>query len=263
MESEIFKIILLALIQGVTEFLPISSSGHLVLSQHVLGIEEDNLYIAVILHAGTLFSIIVYYFRDLLQLLKWENRNIVVMIVIGTIPIVIGGLIIKPIMDAHFSSLWVSGIGLTCTAAILLFLHTTKNQSKELIDMRWFEALGIGLFQCLAITPGISRSGSTISIATRFGFVSKTAAKFSFFLGIPGILGAIVLTMHDIHKDHLAGAPSVSVSLFASILGFLISFVTGYFALKVLIHTLTTNKFSYFGYYCLIVAIGTILFQIF
>ena len=262
MESEIIKIVFLAIIQGITEFLPISSSGHLVITQHFLRIEEDNLFIAVVLHAGTLFSIIAYYIRDLIQLLKWENRKIIIYIVIGTLPLVVGGFIIKPIMDTHFSSLWVAGVGLACTAVILLLLHTSKTQSKELVDMRWFDALLIGLFQCAAITPGISRSGSTISIATRLGFASHTAARFSFFLGIPGILGAIVLTLRDLYEDHLAGVPTVSISLAASILGFLLSFVVGYFSLKILIHTLTTNKFSYFGYYCLTLAVGIVLLQI-
>ena len=262
MESDILKIALLAVIQGVTEFLPISSSGHLVIFQHLLGISEDNLYIAVVLHAGTLLSIIVYYLKDLIALLKWESRGIVMMIIIGTLPLIIGGLIIKPVMETHFSSLWVAGVGLACTAVMLLILHSPRPSSRELKDMRWFEALSIGLFQCAAITPGISRSGSTISIATRLGFAGKTAAKFSFFLGIPGILGANVLTLHDIYKEHLAGGPTVSVSLGATMVGFVISFGVGYLALRLLIHTLAKNTFSYFGYYCLVLSVVIILLQI-
>ena len=263
MESEILNIALLALVQGVTEFLPVSSSGHLVIFQHLLGIKEDNLYIAVILHAGTLFSIIAFYFKDLLQLLKLENFKIVVMIVVGTLPLIIGGLMVKPIMETYFSSLWVAGIGLALTATMLLLLYNSQSHGKELNEMLWYEALTIGLFQCLAITPGISRSGSTISIASRLGFGGKTAAKFSFFLGIPGILGANVLTIYDIYKEHLAGAPPVTIAISTTIIGFLLSFGIGYLALKLLIHTLTTNRFSYFGYYCLIVSIGIILMQIF
>ena len=257
MESEFLKIAILAVVQGITEFLPISSSGHLVIFQQLLGIKEDNLFIAVLLHAGTLMSIIAYYFRDLIELAKPKNLKIVLMLFIGTLPLVFGGLIVKPLLEEYFESLWVVGIGLMMTASFLIFVHKSDSPiGKDLGDMNWKEAILIGLFQCMAITPGISRSGSTISIATRLGFMHKTAAKFSFFLGIPGIFGACLLIGRDIMKASAQGLETMTISVPAALFGFFLSFIVGYFAIKILIHTLTNNTFSYFGYYCLVISIS-------
>ena len=255
MESEILKIIILAIIQGVTEFLPISSSGHLVIFQNFLDLQGDNLYYAIILHAGTLLSIVVYYYRDILALVKSKNFKVFGLIFYGTIPLVFIGLVMKPIIETHFGSLRVVMIGLICTSLMLLLLHLPKSGNRTLDDLSWYEGILVGLFQCIAIIPGISRSGSTISIASRLGVEHESAAKYSFFLGIVAISGATVLELKDVFDQRLLGLQDADVSFVLSIIGFTVSFGVGYISLFLLIHMLKNKTFSYFGYYCLSVSI--------
>ena len=134
-------------------------------------------------------------------------------------------------------------------AIFLIFLHRDKGCVKSLNEMRLSEAFIIGVFQCIAIIPGVSRSGSTISIASRFGFQHETAAKFSFFLGIIAIFGANVLTAFDIIESVSKGEP-LHLSWSIAVIGFILAFAVGYYSLKILIHVLTQNKLSLFGYYC-------------
>jgi len=255
MISDIVKIIILAIVQGITEFLPISSSGHLVIFQHFLGFEDNSLYYAIILHAGTLFSILTYYFRDLILLVKLENLKSVSMIIIGTLPVVAAGLILKPIMEENFGSLLLVSVCLLITSLMLLLLHKSESGKKELNDMHYYEALVIGFVQCIAIFPGVSRSGSTISTATRFGFSHETAARFSFYLAIPAICGAIILESIDLIKEQANAVMGSSISIVLSLIGFTVSFAVGYASLKLLIHMLKNKTFSYFGFYCLVLSL--------
>ncbi len=250
MDSDTLKIILLAIVQGVTEFLPISSSGHLVIFQSLIDFNEHKLQYAIVLHAGTLLSIIVFYFNDLIDLLKIEKRRIILLVGLGTAPLIPIGYLIKPIMDVHFGAPWLTAAGLLGSAVLLLFLYRQPSEPRTLSKMHWREAIWIGLIQCVAIIPGVSRSGSTIALATRLGFGQEYAARFSFFLAIPAILGASASECIDIYKQS-QGAGAGSVDPHLAIIGFVVSFVIGLLALKVLIHTLKSGIFSYFGYYCL------------
>ncbi len=259
MVTEIFKIVILSIVQGITEFLPISSSGHLVISQHVLGFKEDNLYYAIVLHAGTLCSILVYYAKDLLEIVKRRQLNIILFVAIGTLPLIAVGLVIKPILENYFSSLLLVSFCLAITAVMLLVVHNPINQKKSLDEMTWSHALIIGVLQCVAILPGVSRSGTTISIGTRLGFTNEAAARFSFYLAIPAIFGAVLLETLDLIKEYSRAAESVSISIPLTFIGLTVSFIVGFVALKLLLHLLKAKKFSYFGYYCLALSLCTLI----
>ncbi len=259
MVSEFVKIILLSVVQGITEFLPISSSGHLVISQHVLGFQEDNLYYTIVLHAGTLGSIIVYYAKDLLTIIKRKQLQIIVCVVIGTLPLIVVGLIIKPILENYFSSLLLVSVCLAITAVLLLFVHKSDNQKKTIEEMSWRDALIIGLSQCVAILPGVSRSGTMISVGTRLGFSNEAAARFSFYMAIPAIFGAVLLETIDLVKEYATAPEMLSVSIPLTFIGLIVSFLVGYTALKLLLSMLKAKKFSYFGYYCLGLSIITFI----
>ncbi len=259
MVIEIVKVIILSIVQGITEFLPISSSGHLVIFQHVLGFKEDNLYYTIVLHAGTLCSIIVYYGKDLLEIIKRRQIQIILFVAIGTLPLIVVGLVIKPVLENYFSSLLLVGICLAITAMMLLLVHKPVNQKKSIEEMSWHDALIIGLLQCVAVLPGVSRSGTTISVGTRLGFTNEAAARFSFYLAIPAIFGAVLLETVDLIKEYSSAPELVSISIPLTLIGLIVSFLVGFVALKLLLHLLKTKKFSYFGYYCLVLSLITFI----
>lgn len=253
--DDLIKVIILGIVQGVAEFLPISSSGHLAVLSSLFGFEEDdNLLLAIALHAGTLLSIVLYYRNDLLALLKPERFKLVLYIGLGTIPAVIVGLGLKDLMDQLVSSpLFIAGFfGLT--AAFLFFLHNRAPQGRTLEDLTPAHACLIGVFQAIAILPGVSRSGSTISIATRMGYNHEDAARFSFLLGVPAIGGAVVLYMKDILE---MGARSAGEGVTLPLLGvgFVVSFITGYGSLVLLIRLLKKGKLHHFSFYLVVIAV--------
>ncbi|MCH2174098.1 MAG: undecaprenyl-diphosphate phosphatase [Lentisphaeria bacterium] len=284
----LFEIILLAVIQGVSEFLPISSSGHLTLFQHVLEIQTDASLVTILLHAGTLVSILIYYYKDIWRMISFQDPNTLRAVVIGTIPLVIGGVFLKKLLDFAGENLWVVGIGFLTSFAFLVFVFRRDTGSVEERNISAKTAFWVGLTQCLAVIPGISRSGSTISSATRGGISRAQAAKFSFFLGIPAIMGAIVLEAGSIVKDYVREqdkgpqvievqtsslessleTPKIEVvtersfTFFELFIGFVCSALVGYVSIVILIKVLSKNGFQYFGYYCLLMFFVT-LWQIF
>ncbi len=252
-QGHIGAIIFLAVLQGVTEFLPVSSSGHLVLFQKLLGFEGENVTVAIVLHGGTLMSILAYYYPQLLQLCRPANHRVVGLIILGTLPVVFVGLVAKPYIETLFSSLGMVAAGLTVTAIFLLLVHSRRTGTRSVNEMTWKDALIIGLAQCVAIVPGVSRSGSTISVATRLGVSPTAAARYSFFLSIPAIAGANVLNIISLSQDHGATAAH-SCGILTMTVGFFVAFAVGYFSLKLLIRTLEHKTFRNFGYYCIAVA---------
>ena len=261
---EYFKVIFLAVLQGITEFLPISSSGHLAITQHLLGISEDSsLFLAVLLHAGTLLAIIVYYFKELLSLLLKKNHRIILLLIVGTIPAGIMGVLIKGtgITDNLFSNLFIPGFGLLITGSLLKWGMNTKNEgTKELKDLKIKDSVIVGLFQAFAIFPGISRSGSTIVGSISQKLKRTDAATFSFLLAIPAIGGAaFVEILSYIKKSHMFSDP---IPTFALILGFIISAVVGYFSLKILLRSLKKGSLTPYAYYCFILGGIVIIWQL-
>jgi undecaprenyl-diphosphatase len=257
------KVIFLAILQGITEFLPISSSGHLAVCQNILGIkDESSVLLAVILHAGTLLSILIYYFKELIALLEKKNHRVILLIIIGTIPAGIFGILIKKagFVDKIFTNMLIPGIGLLITASLLKWGMTRNEGTKEIRDLSFIQALTVGLYQAFAIFPGISRSGSTIIGSISQKLKRSEAATFSFMLAIPAIGGAAFIEILSYFKNpHSFGE---QFPFFTLIIGFIISAVVGFFALKLLLRSLKKGSLTPYAYYCFTLGSIIILWQI-
>ena len=252
---EIMNMLLLAVVQGLTEFLPVSSSGHLVLFQHFLGVREGDVFFDIILHVGTLGSILLVYRREILRLLKFDRAatGYLVSLAVGTLPAVIVGFLFKTRIEELFHSPQFAAVGLVITSAVLL--STRFSCSSETLDASWEprapvpqHALLIGLAQAFAILPGISRSGSTIAAALWMGLPRAEAARFSFLLSIPAVGGALVLQLMD--------GPAVSHGETGRLLlAGLTAFAIGLLAIRWTALAVVQAYFWKFSFYCL--AVGT------
>lgn len=251
--------IILGLIQGLTEFLPVSSSGHLVLSEHLLNAKMSGVIFELVVHFGTLMSVLVYFRKRIISLVRSifipsqeDERKIVLYLVIGTIPAVIIALLFKGYIEIAFELPIVTSIFLVVTGIILLLTALPKKSEKGISLIR---SVIIGIGQAAAIFPGISRSGMTISAGLFAGVKPIVAAEFSFLLSIPAIGGAIVFKFRDIlslNSDFVG----------QYIAGAVVAFLSGLFAVYVLLDIVRKGKFRYFGIYCLIVgAFGIIYFS--
>ncbi|MBT3519220.1 MAG: undecaprenyl-diphosphate phosphatase [Candidatus Marinimicrobia bacterium] len=244
---------ILGIVQGFTEFLPISSSGHLVLGQAILGIEQPGNEFEILVHLGTLASVLVVFFEDIKSLLMSINskktQTFILFILIGTLPAVGVGLGLKDFLDSLFDNINAVGSALIFTGIVLYSSSFAKRQNKE---HTFITSILIGCAQAIAIIPGISRSGMTISAGLFLGLSPKEAARFSFLLAIPAIGGAGLLTALDV-----SGGFQMPISV--AIAGISSSFVVGVVALKWLLGWLEQGKFHYFGIYCLVVGALTIL----
>jgi undecaprenyl-diphosphatase len=238
---ELFEAIVLAIIQGITEWLPVSSSGHLAIMQHFFGLQENISY-DVLLHFSSFIVILLIFYKDIKKILS--NKKYLLFILIGTIPIVVVGLLIEPYIQDIFNNILLVGFMLLVTGLILFF--TDKKPTKELDYKRSF---WIGLFQALAILPGISRSGSTIGGALLLGIKKDEAIRFSFILALPTLLGAMLLNINDV-------ATSLNSQM---IIGFFVSLVVSYIFLQLLIDIVRKNGLKWFSYYCWTVGIIIIL----
>ncbi|MFC1710172.1 undecaprenyl-diphosphate phosphatase [Patescibacteria group bacterium] len=233
---------LLGVVQGLTEFLPVSSSGHLVIAQSMIpGFTQPGVLFDVILHAGTL-SAIVYYFRK--EIIKLKAKYIYYLF-IGTIPVVVIGFLFRPLAETFFTNLRLVGAALMVTGVINLMADRDWKRKGSLNEKK---SLVVGITQIFAIIPGISRSGSTIFAGIGMGMDRKKAAQFSFLLSVPAIVGANIV---QIYFYGFSGIENISFYL----IGFLTAFITGIFAINIVLKLLTKRKFSYFAYYCFIVGI--------
>ncbi|MDA1015383.1 MAG: undecaprenyl-diphosphate phosphatase [Planctomycetota bacterium] len=264
-DSEIFKAVFLGVVQGIAEFLPISSSGHLVISAALLDVingtdgtnlDDGGIKLNVALHVGTLFSILAIYRRDLIPLLR--DVKLVTAIVVATIPIVIVGFTFKDQLKSAFDSPLMAGCGLLITACVLAVGQRLEHGNLELDQFSNQRALIVGVFQAVAILPGISRSGSTISGGMISGLNRDAAAKFSFLIAIPAISGAAVLELKDLfdpsHTD--------STSFTALGLGALTAFVVGFFSLNLLLRLVSQGRLHWFVIYCACAGAATIAWQL-
>ena len=234
-----FQTIILAVVQGLTEFLPVSSSGHLVIFQNLFGLEPPVLF-DILVHVGTLGAVIFYFRKKLLKV----NRRLLGLIVIGTIPAGLVGLLLQGYLETIFNSLLLVGVSLLITAGLLFSTRWVKGMGRGLRRLSWLDALLVGVFQALAILPGVSRSGATISVGLWRGVKRKTAFRFSFVLAIPAILGAMVLQIPELLVQR-------TEFLVQGLLGMIIAGLVGFFALKVLERILLKSRFWLFGFYCL------------
>lgn len=257
------KSIILGIVQGLTEFLPVSSSGHLAITQGLLGVPEDRmLFLAVMLHFGTLISIFFVYHEDIFLICKEfilmviealrgrgirahnQHRKLGLLIIVATIPTGLMGIFLGDIFEGFFTSHIIIGISLIITGTLLWTAEKIHTGKKNIHNMRWFDAVLVGIFQGLAITPGISRSGSTIVGSLFRGFNKELATKFSFLIAIPSILGATLLETKDAFTYGLG-----DISLGIILAGVLASFLSGVFAIKALINFIKKEKLYYFSFY--------------
>jgi len=269
----VIEAVALGVIQGLTEFLPVSSSGHLVLMQGILEVQGHNLFLDVMLHLGTLFAVLLYFKEDVIALLKALPKLVQVsqyrdyfredlhfrllcLIALGTLPTVLIGFTLKDLFESLFASPLVVCFTLILTGIMLFSAERIKNSTRPLSELRLGEGFFIGLMQGLAITPGISRSGSTISAALWQRISPEAAARFSFLLSIPAIGGAFILEGKDVW-GHIP-----QEELFAISLGTLASFISGLLALRLLMQLVVKRKLDYFAYYCWLVGIGGLLYYL-
>lgn len=256
--------LILGILQGLTEYLPVSSSGHLAIGSALFGIEgEDNLTFTIVVHVATVLSTLVilwkeinWIFGGLFKFRMNEETRYVLNIVVSMIPIGIIGVFFKDYVEEIFGSgLLVVGCMLMVTAGLLTYSYYAKPRPKEKISMK--DAFIIGLAQACAVLPGLSRSGSTIATGLILGNKKESLAQFSFLMVIPPILGEALLDGMKIVKDaSMAGAEISTLSL---IVGFLAAFVSGCIACKWMINIVKKGKLIYFGIYCAIAGILTIL----
>lgn len=266
---EYISIMIQGIIQGLTEFLPISSSGHLSVAQHFLGVEESTLLISIVLHLGTLVAVFIAFGKDILGIIKeffltirdvftgrfsWNNMNdsrrMLFMVVIATI-LLIPAYFVKDFftcMEGDGDIIF-EGCAFLFTAMLLFLSDACVKGIKTGKNMKIRDAVSVGLFQCVALFPGVSRSGSTITAGLFCGLTRETAVKFSFILGIPAILGGSVLEI----KDAVEAGTEFNLPLLA--VGFIVSAVVGILAIKLVKLITKKNKFKLFGIYLLILGV--------
>jgi len=270
---EVHDAALLGVIQGLTEFLPVSSSGHLVLFQNLFGLTEPEIYFDISVHVGTLLAICVFFYKDLKGIAAalfststWNVRRggfdesltrkpelkFFLLILVGTVPTAFIGLLLRPIAPKIFSNVQLVGVMLFVTGLLLWLTRRLKKGGGNAGQITLWDALCIGTIQGLAIFPGISRSGSTIAVGLFRGLDRETAARYSFLLSIPAILGAMVL---ELGQTPTSAVPPVRVVL----LGAFIAAAVGYVALTILVHLVKKGDLYYFAPYCWALGLVTIV----
>ncbi|MCB1185615.1 undecaprenyl-diphosphate phosphatase [bacterium] len=261
---QILDFIILGIIQGLTEFLPVSSSGHLVLAQNILGMNPHGVTTEIVLHLATLISVLVVYGRDLLDLLRQGRWNYIGAMALATVVTAALALPFKDRIEAMVDgpqAVHYVGIFLLVTAGLLLLAEFVEKRLKAvpgpdpLETPGWGRALAGGIAQAVAVMPGISRSGSTISMMLLLGLDYGRAARFSFLLSVPAILGAVVLSLPDMAADTASG----NVPFAGLLAGFIAAAVCGVLAIRFLLTLLRKRRLYYFSIYCAAVGIWALL----
>lgn len=275
-----FQSIILGIVQGLAEFLPISSSGHLAVIQHFMGIDPENvLSFTVMLHFGTLVAIFAVYWKDIvdlfkelfatikdlvtgqgLQLKKNETRWLGVMIVVATIPTGLMGIFFEDFFEGLYSNMAAIGIGLIVTGTCMFASERWGGGRVGAMGMNVRNAIFIGICQGIAICPGISRSGSTMVGGLTCRFNREHAVRYAFLISIPTVLGAFLKELPSVIGDVTAGADS-SISVGILIAGIVAAAVSGYFAIRVMIKAVTNKKLIYFSVYTWVAGAALIVYS--
>ncbi len=267
----LLEAILLGIVQGLTEFLPISSSGHLVLGEFLLKVKFDDISFEVFLHLGTFGSVVIVFRRTLWSMLKAVGLNVrsiflrkvafsatkdwhlFLLILIGSVPAGVAGVLFCDYVEESFSSVVFVSLMLLFTGTILIVTQFFK-PAKEKLNFK--DAILVGVAQALALFPGISRSGLTISTGIFAKVKRSTSAEFSFLLSLPAILGASLLELKEV-LGHINSVEEAGLYLTGTVTAFLV----GYLAIKFLLNVIEKGKFQYFGYYCFVVGLFFLLFS--
>ena len=251
--------IILGFIEGATEFIPVSSSGHLIMTRFILGVDSGGLAFDAVLQLATSCALIVYFWKDILHILRvvwlWvtgqtvpdADKTLIYAIIIGTIPAVIFGLLLEKQMDTVFRN--VRLVALTLLLGSMLFWYAQKVATKNKV-LSVGRGIVIGFFQCLALVPGVSRSGATISGGLITGLSQEEATRFSFLLSIPVLFGAGLKKLFEVRHELLATGFGSPLSV-----GSFVAFVTGLLAINFLIRYLKTHNLNIFIWYRVVVAI--------
>ena len=257
----LLEILILAVVQGVTEFLPVSSSGHLVVVNELLVTlgrppTKDLVEVNIALHLGTLLSIFVYYWRDIWRLLS-TDRRVIPLLIIGTIPAVVVGLPLKKLAPDVLENPLLAGVMFFVTAALLVWAMRLPTGDGEYPQLTGKKTILIGMFQALALLPGVSRSGATIAAGIFVGLKRNNAATFAFLLAIPAILGAGLLEGLEIWKAGSSGTPLPTLAA-----GFCVAFVVGLAALWVLIRFVQRGQLAVFARYLIPLGVVVTIWQL-
>lgn len=259
--------LILGIVQGLTEFLPVSSSGHLTIGQALLGVEfaeGDMLLFDVLVHAATVCSTLVILWHEIWHLMygtfstpRWnDEKTYVGKILLSMIPVFVVGMFLKDYVEAIFGSgLLVVGCCLLVTASLLCFAQYAKPRQKE--NIGWWDAFVIGLAQAVAVLPGLSRSGTTIATGILLGNKKEQVAQFSFIMVLAPILGEALLDLLDVLKGEVVSDLSVVVM----VVGFLAAFLTGCAACKWMIAIVKRQKLVYFAIYCAVIGVASIVYS--
>jgi undecaprenyl-diphosphatase len=265
MHFSLWQVAVLAVVQGVTEFLPISSDGHLVLVRPLLFASSDApkeaMDLTIVLHLGTLGSIVVYYFRRIVELIG-ADRRVVPLLVVGTVPAVVVVLACKKLLGSEFESILQSellaGLMLPVTGGILLWAMRRPAGTRDCRELSWREALLIGVCQVTAILPGLSRSGTTISAGLGLGLTRPAAATYSFLLAIPALAGAGLYEAYSMLQDRqpLSAQPTHLA------IGAAISFVVGLTAIWSLERLLARGQLRWLAWYCIVLGMAVVAWKL-
>ena len=261
--------LILGLIQGLTEFLPVSSSGHLTIGQELLHLDtsaSENLMFDIVVHAATVLSTIVILWHEICQLFKgtftttkWnEEKDYVAKIFVSMIPVFVVGMFFKDEVEAIFGSgLLLVGICLCVTALLLAFAYFAKPRQKE--NISYLDAFIIGIGQAIAVLPGLSRSGTTIATGLILGNKKEKVAQFSFIMVLIPVLGQAILSCKDVIEEP---ALISNIGLLPLLVGFLAAFAAGAFACRFMIELVKRGKLIYFAIYCLLAGAASILYSL-
>ncbi|MFV9511861.1 undecaprenyl-diphosphate phosphatase [Tepidibacillus sp. LV47] len=261
--DELIKGIILGIIQGLTEFLPISSTGHLLIFRKLFGLSEAGLFLDTMLHLGTLIAVFIIFWDDILQLLKKPFSKLALLIIVGTIPTALIGLTFEDYFEGISKTGVTVGWEFLLTGMILWLAETMKGKGhKEIDQIQYKDAFIVGILQGAAILPAISRSGLTIAGALFRGIDKSSAARFSFLMSIPAILGAVVLQSLKLLKGeelaslHAIGTIPLIVATFASA-------ISGYIAIKWMLKIIQRGSLKVFSIYVWILGISILIAQFF
>jgi len=266
----LFQAFILGIVQGATEYIPVSSSAHLVLVPWFLGWPDASFAFEVLVQWGTLVGVFIFFWQDIWTITKAVIQGIIQgkplatpeaklgwLVVVATIPAVVIGLLFKDFFESLFAQPIFAGGLLILTALLLFIAERYGSRQRELTDLDWFDAIVIGFWQAAAILPGISRSGATISGAVLKGFDRTAAARFSFLMSIPALLGAGLVALND-----LMGAGSLTTELPAISVGFVAAAISGYACIRWLLHYLQRHSLNIFAVYCVCASLLTIIVAI-
>ncbi|MGM0421075.1 MAG: undecaprenyl-diphosphate phosphatase [Bacillota bacterium] len=245
------NVLVLGFIQGLTEFIPVSSSGHLVIFQNFMQV-DGGITLNVFLHFGSLLAVVVAFREDIWGMitLREDYRKLTYYVILGSVPAGVIGLLFEDFFEEMFTTLTVVGFALLITGALLWISDRIKSQERNAAEMKVSDSIIVGFAQALAIFPGISRSGATIVGGLFKGLNRTLAAKFSFLLSIPVIGGATLL-----QTRHIATAGLAGITLPELIVGTVTSAIASYFAIKILLFLINKERLSIFAYYCWILGL--------